>query len=835
VGYQNVYASTAHALGKGVIGHGTITGGSGGTDGTYTEIEVTGGTIVYPAYATVVVSGGAVTSITIDKSGYYTVVPTGFDLSGISGLSGASATPTTAANRAIGEYFAVESGEDDETLILYQVTSGPAATEKKRFRVNDWLGDSSKIIGARHFSFSEYKLNTTRNDNGTITFADSGDLRFNIKNINPTDYPSGVNVWVPKISGSFTSKTVAEEKDNGTNTVTAAVMTETDEGLYFSISSLNALTEQLEVRIKSNDVVCLPPIVYEPGKLPLIQTKLNADRTHQAIQNYAWTYNEKPNVRNIQSISTNPVLNAGGDVSSTGYMMTVPGGGTAGSIVIGVEGLAKVGDTVMAIVRVNESPKSNGAEMTMSSHDGIPGGAGVTGQYYYLGNNIYMVEAPADTGHSTDPSYMNLNIDHRNGVGDLTVDLLYVGVNADGPPLFLQAPVVVTDALSAAGVATAYVDNNGGSDTTGTGSIAAPFETVDAALAAGYTQIYLRKNDAPHRTSSISISSTPRASFIGYSDSGDTEKYARLWGSTEYVAADFTATSTDSNVYYMSLATDPLGVWEVSSAGVIARLGEEQTISPHGPRPLQSSSEADVRATAGSWWHGTGSEGEGVYIHPTGSSITGKTYELSNADALASFTSIARLEIEGIEFAFGRNNVLQVDRCGVVARHSRFIHSGNNDAVTITDSDWTDENAIFEDAGDDGYNVETHTRSHHKNSQFINNLGDGWAPHGSNNHGVLDGCVTSRNAKQGVVDISVANSVRLINHVSEDNYSIDIYITPNNTAYGAGDTEFTAFGVWGYINVTSETGAITGYVRNHLDGSLKLDGATVVAPQDISL
>jgi hypothetical protein len=128
---KGIFESTAAALGNGVQGHGAITGGSGGTNGTFPLIT-SGGTQVVPVRGTFVVAGGAVTEINVYYPGYYSSNPTGFNFAASSGLTSASATPTMGVNAGVGEYFSVPSTTPNE-LILYKVTAGPAATEVLRY------------------------------------------------------------------------------------------------------------------------------------------------------------------------------------------------------------------------------------------------------------------------------------------------------------------------------------------------------------------------------------------------------------------------------------------------------------------------------------------------------------------------------------------------------------------------------------------------------------------------------------------------------------------------------------------------------------------------------
>lgn len=126
VARANLFASTAAALGNGVVGSSTLVGGSSGTDGTFTA-TLTGGTEVVAGQAAFTVSGGAVTEVTITKPGYYTSAPTGFDFSASSGLTGASATPITGANTVSGEYFQIPSASGEGYVDLYFNNSGSAS------------------------------------------------------------------------------------------------------------------------------------------------------------------------------------------------------------------------------------------------------------------------------------------------------------------------------------------------------------------------------------------------------------------------------------------------------------------------------------------------------------------------------------------------------------------------------------------------------------------------------------------------------------------------------------------------------------------------------------
>ena len=80
---------------SGITGHGSITGGDSGTDGTF-ALGFTGGTGT-SATGTFTVAAGALTTVTILTPGAYTVVPTAFDFTASSGLQNSPMIDSTAS------------------------------------------------------------------------------------------------------------------------------------------------------------------------------------------------------------------------------------------------------------------------------------------------------------------------------------------------------------------------------------------------------------------------------------------------------------------------------------------------------------------------------------------------------------------------------------------------------------------------------------------------------------------------------------------------------------------------------------------------------------------
>jgi|GEM_PF-5594135 len=125
------WPTTAAGIGNGIAGVTSIVGGTGGTNGTF-ALAFSGGTQVVAPAGVFVVAGGAVVSITITASGYYSAGTPTLSFAASTGLTGASATAVMAANANVGEYFSVP-GTTNDAAILYRVDAGPTATEVARF------------------------------------------------------------------------------------------------------------------------------------------------------------------------------------------------------------------------------------------------------------------------------------------------------------------------------------------------------------------------------------------------------------------------------------------------------------------------------------------------------------------------------------------------------------------------------------------------------------------------------------------------------------------------------------------------------------------------------
>lgn len=128
---QGIWPTATANVPRGITGHGAITGGSGGTNGTFTG-SVTGGNFSVNPTFTFVVSGGALTSITITGPGEYIgaspTSPTAV-FTASAGLTGASATLTAGFLVTAGRTWWANHATDSLLYQLYQNAAGVATIQ----------------------------------------------------------------------------------------------------------------------------------------------------------------------------------------------------------------------------------------------------------------------------------------------------------------------------------------------------------------------------------------------------------------------------------------------------------------------------------------------------------------------------------------------------------------------------------------------------------------------------------------------------------------------------------------------------------------------------------
>jgi hypothetical protein len=155
MGSDQLYASTADALSKGVYSLTSLVGGTGGTNGTF-ALAFSGGAGTNAA-GVFTVAGGIVVSYEITSRGRgYTSAPT-VSFAASAGLSGASATAVIAVNRAVGQYFGVPVSGSTDSMILYRVDTGPTAAEITRYTSSaavDAIGDRIPSVAPPGYAWS---------------------------------------------------------------------------------------------------------------------------------------------------------------------------------------------------------------------------------------------------------------------------------------------------------------------------------------------------------------------------------------------------------------------------------------------------------------------------------------------------------------------------------------------------------------------------------------------------------------------------------------------------------------------------------------------------------
>jgi hypothetical protein len=674
--------------------------------------------------------------------------------------------PNEATGRAAvanGQYFFVEGATADQFYHLHRrIDASTVTTALRTYPTLAYLQanfrqplDEDKVdlgaLATEGPSGNFFDADVIQTDHATYTMAaGAGDCWFYLRPKLDQVGATVVDVIIQVESGVLDNMTL-EQRDasNAVLTTETAPVNEWN-GIWATRSiTLNGSFNAFRLRMRNTtsgvDTVLRMPQLNTSGRL-LYGNEESANAA--AARMLALT--DKAAARNIYNINKVQQIVGTGSVMA-GRTITVP----AGNIVEGrvdLTGVADASDELTLIYKASAPLRG----VSVSPHTGLPGGSSTNvGGSVYLGGGFYMKRISAAAAGGADPAYASIRVDNRDqapitAINPVTLTHLWLGVNVSGVPAFITAPASVNDLLGEAGVATAYVDPETGDDSN-SGSSGSPLATVAAAVGGGAARVFCRKSDTPHRLASGI--STVGVQFIGYAEDGDTETHARIWSAENRPAADWSATAADANVYFLATATNPSGMWEVASDGAITRMGVDDVVPG---RMDPAADEADVRANAGAWWHGTGSEGAGIYIHPYGSSITGKSYEVPTADVSISITG-GVAAFDGVEVCFGRSNVVGADRCTVASKGSRFGRSGNSDGVYFGNNvHWTDFGTCeYFDAGDDGVNTNggNVTFISLGGSRAYHCRGDGVAPHGNGQTIILTDMDLVDNYKQGFVTI----------------------------------------------------------------------------------
>jgi lysophospholipase L1-like esterase len=157
---QMAYFPAAQSdLPRGATGHGAITGGSGGTNGTF-ALAFSGGNFSSNPTGTFTVSGGAVTSVDLTSPGLYVgaspTAPT-LDFSASTGLTGASCALTVDYLVGNGEYYWTDDATVTSVWRLYKRNgTSPSVTDYTMLTdAVDTIDEYKMTLGS---SFSTYKV-----------------------------------------------------------------------------------------------------------------------------------------------------------------------------------------------------------------------------------------------------------------------------------------------------------------------------------------------------------------------------------------------------------------------------------------------------------------------------------------------------------------------------------------------------------------------------------------------------------------------------------------------------------------------------------------------------
>lgn len=661
-----------------------------------------------------------------------------------------------------GDQFIVPSGDE---IIRYRHDAGPVATILARYpaanstalrRRLDNIGEQLTTAPAA----LDYSTGVTQVATTEYLAGAGADFYWKVA---PSGDAASVDLYLRVLSGAPQAITVDQRTTAATLIAgTAVTMVDLGFGLWGVRGLVRGGTfDHFRVRVQnaagSPDLRFEAPLAVAGGSVPL-ELARGSDSAAAALLGAAEA-NAIPN--RFAGLSVHNNVGAGAVLS--GRTVIVPEG-TRAELRIDASAFAP-SDTIRIIFRASKAFRAGTFDCL--PHTGLPGGSGATllGRLRALGRGWFEYTRPNSSAASAaQASYLAVVLDNRsNGAafvasGPVTFSDFWIAPNAAERPSLVTAPAVVMQALGDSGALTLWVDPAGSDGASG--SRGAPLATVSAALARGASRVMLRKSSAPHRTTGL-VPSRP-VEFIGFSGTGDTASHARIWSSQRVVQSDFAATVSDAAVRFRPLAASPGAIWQMTGTGAV-RFGRVQA-DPLGPRAAFAQPEADeagVRAGAGRWWWGNGSEGLGLYLRPPADIWTGVGFEVPLADRGVDLAGVDVL-FDGIEVAFARANLARIDRSTVRSRRSRFAHSGTSDGIdfTATPSHWIDEgDCSFEDAGDDGINTVGGgvTFVSLGGSSANRNVGDGIAPHGDGQTIKALNMQMTGNGKQGFVTIGTGH------------------------------------------------------------------------------
>lgn len=668
-------------------------------------------------------------------------------------------TPIKSLQKVINDLATVDVGGSAAALINARITTIENTPEPYSFvRQDDFeLGLRPLLPTFRAGAISDNGLL------GRYNLPINGYLRFQPQLTAAQIAAGSIIVYVRKFAGSLTTAIINQfNSSNALIASTSQNMTLNKEGDYQATVTLNVACTNIRVDLTTNGVTTAtiegPSVDIKKHLIPNLDPFTLASQTLKTTAS-----NNQVNLFSfvlLQNFGTN-------NVTKTGDTYTIPVSSNC-RIRFAAANILPTDDVVVLFELASVGANGNVPTFSVIGNGGVGGdsaqatGAPIIQRFFenwffatgkltsQLGNQMAYGEFGVTADATTSGSIRNIYI----AKGTL-------------PPSFVNTPGFVNSALSQNGLLQVFVDTTG--NNANTGSVDSPVATIQEALNRGASRLMLRRGQT-HRFGGGSLSGLNNGVIASYGSSGDTARNALIYSSTNNVAASFTPTGGQANVHQINMATNPLGVWEVSSTGVITRMGK--WFEGSGYRSIiMATSIADCNANVGSWFWSAGI----LYIHPYGSSITGKSFEIPNHNLTFNVVNCNNLLIRDIQFSFARNSLLTVDNSSLRVENCIFRGSGSVDGVNLNNTNWNGEANTYWEAGDDGLGGTSNVKVIENGSLATRNNGDGFAPHQVGNDWELYNCRATDNGKQGFVTIGTGDFV-LYNFFASGNYDVDIYV-----------------------------------------------------------
>ena len=443
---------------------------------------------------------------------------------------------------------------------------------------------------------------------------------------------------------------------------------------------------------------------------------------------------------------------------------------------------------------------------------GLPGSA--ADDVYYLNLNDYM-----DLGARPDDEF-EIRVDNRNQSDTLTIDKILVGKG--GIPVdFLDSQKEV------------YVDSTATSE--GIGTVSSPFLTIQEALESGAETILVKPGAYK---GPITASNRERLTIraVTESDYNATTKpdvegvtvtnvvKLKLTSDNGLFSTNYSVSSS-SRLYRVFISkTLPVRDGETRSVGYNVTLWEDTGDIATSKRLVPVLTKSDCQSQKGTFYY----DGQKIFVHATDGSVEGKTYKLlGEENVMATFNNIAHLDISGIKFEGGNDNVVNLRNITQFNfTNVEASKSGLQNGISCNDSNGTFTSCKAFHNRNDGFNFhgfgDTHLidceghynfddgNSHHDGctgtvirGEWSHNGKGGCSPtYGSIIH--IDGVYTHHNKYGYYCDILANNPSRTVRHsncIAKDNSIADYLIGAKYTVLGMSNSFATKTGDGEYIQL----------------------------------